>query len=384
MNLSEGWKLHDVEEGKVSDLTVADPDYIDHYWMKAEVPGDVHSTLLARNLIEDPFFGHNDLKCKWVEDKTWWYRKEFIFFRKDHPGTRQQLTFEGLDTFATIYVNGVELGSTENMFIAHHFDVTRELREGRNVIAVKFASVAERVKEKEKNYWAGFGKDRIWTRKAQYHFGWDWGPQIVTCGIWRDVLLETKQEAEIENVYARTREASKEAATIQVDVVTSRLADVNEELSLTVLVKGKEKTDSYTVEAGRDGRTTVQLDVANPELWWTHDLGDPFLYELEVLLAKDDAVLDHYNCTFGIRELELKQKDDEGNERFTFVLNGVELFAKGANWIPVDSFPGSVPDSRYNHLIGLAKEANMNMLRVWGGGSTRRISSMKNAAGTAY
>ncbi|HET6871717.1 MAG TPA: beta galactosidase jelly roll domain-containing protein, partial [Sporolactobacillaceae bacterium] len=204
MNLHHNWKLNYFDIGAERDLEVASPDYIDYFWMSAHVPGDVHSTLLKHRLIEDPFFGHNDLKCRWVEEKVWWYRTTFDWNDPLEDGERLDLIFEGLDTFATIYLNGVELGSTENMFISHSFDVTRELKVGKNTLAVKFDPVDLKVKEKTQYYWSGFSKQRIWTRKAQSHFGWDWGPRLVAAGIWNAVRLEKRKWAKLESVFAKT------------------------------------------------------------------------------------------------------------------------------------------------------------------------------------
>jgi beta-mannosidase len=365
--INKNWKIQYFDVGQVSDLTIADPNYIDHFWMSAKVPGDVHSTLLEKKLIDDPFFGHNDLKSKWVEEKVWWYRTEFTFDKNNlDKDERLELIFEGLDTFATVYLNGVELGSTENMFISHTFDVTREIVDGRNVLAVKFNSVSYQLKDKEKNYWAGFGKDRIWARKAQYHFGWDWGPQILTVGIWKDVRLEKRKIAKIDSVYARTLDIKDGRALVQIDIYTKTFVK-GKNLFAEVTLKDQEQQFFKKVDIDHD-RATIILNIDNPKLWWTHDLGEPNLYQLFAVLKCEGEVLDTCQTEFGIRTIEVMTRDREGNSRFTFVLNGVEIFAKGANWIPVDSFLGSAPDSRYIHLIRLAKEANMNMLRVWGGG----------------
>jgi beta-mannosidase len=365
--INKNWKIQYFDVGQVRDLTIADPNYIDHFWMSAKVPGDVHSILREKNLLDDPFFGHNDLKAKWVEEKVWWYRTEFTF-EKDglDPDERLELIFEGLDTFATVYLNGVELGSTENMFISHTFDVTREIVNGKNVLAVKFNPVSYQLKDKEKNYWAGFDKDRIWARKAQYHFGWDWGPRILTVGIWKDVRLEKRKIAKIESVYARTLDIQDSRALVQIDICTKNFVR-GKQLRAEIMLKDQEQQFFRAVNMDKD-RATLTLNIDHPKLWWTHDLGEPHLYQLAVVLKWEDEVLDTYETEIGIRTIEVMQRDREGNRRFTFVLNGVEIFAKGANWIPVDSFLGSAPESRYRHLIQLAKEANMNMLRVWGGG----------------
>ncbi|MFG6121401.1 beta-mannosidase [Thalassobacillus sp. B23F22_16] len=367
MLINKDWKLSHFAVGEARDLDIASPDYIDHFWMQAEVPGDVHSTLLKKGLIDDPFYGHNDLKSKWIEEKVWWYRTEFDFDKKLLERDEVvELIFNGLDTFTTIYLNGLELGETANMFISHTFDVTRELVDGKNILAVKFDPVAEQLKVKEKRYWAGFGKDRIWARKAQYHFGWDWGPQIITAGIWKDVRLETKKTVKIENVFARTTRIEKGRANVLVDIDAKAFKEDSEiSAVVTMTGEGKSVTEEKTLMRGK---TTVPLTINNPKLWWTHDLGDPFLYQLNVELFTAGDLVDSYQLNFGIRDIQVKQEEADGTTRFTFVLNGIEIFAKGANWIPIDSFVGAAPDMQYKHLISLSKEANMNMLRVWGGG----------------
>jgi beta-mannosidase len=366
MKLNENWKIKHFDVGAARDLEVASSEYIDYFWMTASVPGDVHSTLIDRKLIEDPFYGHNDLKCQWIEEKVWWYRNTFEFHDDLKKEDRYELTFEGLDTFATVYLNGVELGSTENMFFAHSFDVTRELRKGKNTLAVKFDPIHVHVKEKVQYYWSGFSKKRIWTRKAQSHYGWDWGPRLVAAGIWKDVLLKKVTFAKIDHVFAKTISISPEKAIVEVDIeIDKHVKDKDYEASIS-LTYGEEGF-STKVKIDRKKATAI-LEVANPKLWWTHDIGTPHLYQLNIELFADGVRIDDRRESFGIRTIEVQRTDEAGNHCFTFVLNGEKVFAKGANWIPIDSFIGAVPDSRYKHLIKMSKDANMNMLRVWGGG----------------
>ncbi|PFP28652.1 beta-mannosidase [Bacillus sp. AFS073361] len=366
MKINDNWKIKHFDVGAARDLEVAAPEYIDYFWMTASVPGDVHSTLIDRKLIEDPFYGHNDLKCQWVEEKVWWYRNTFEFnddISKDH---RYELIFEGLDTFATVYLNGVELGSTENMYISHSFEVARELKQGTNVLAVKFDPIHVHVKDKVQYYWSGFSKKRIWTRKAQSHYGWDWGPRLVAAGIWKEVHLEKRTYAKIDSVFAKTKSISHDKAIIEVEV---DIASFRKDKDYVVDVTLSDGAESYSAKGKVDRKqATVALEVENPKLWWTHDLGTPYLYQLKIELLADGVKVDDYQEDFGIRTIEVLRKDEEGNPCFTFVLNGEKVFAKGANWIPIDSFIGAVPDSRYRHLIKMSKDANMNMLRVWGGG----------------
>ncbi|MDQ1144153.1 beta-mannosidase [Bacillus sp. SORGH_AS 510] len=367
MKLNDNWKLKYFDVGAARELEVASPEYIDYFWMTTAVPGDVHSTLIERKLIDDPFYGHNDLKCQWVEEKVWWYRTTFEFNEEIQSGDRYELIFEGLDTFATVYLNGVELGSTENMFISHTFEVARELKHGKNVLAVRFDPVHVHVKDKVQYYWSGFSKKRIWTRKAQSHYGWDWGPRLVAAGIWKDVHLEKRSTAKIDHVFARTTSIDDGKATVAVDVDITSYTREKELEVLISLHDGEERITTTKVKVDRKKAAAV-LEVDEPKLWWTHDIGTPHLYELKVELLADGAKIDEKQESIGIRTIEVRRRDENGQPSFTFVLNGEKIFAKGANWIPIDSFIGAVPDTRYKHLIQMSKDANMNMLRVWGGG----------------
>lgn len=368
MKLTHNWKLQWFDPGARPPLEIASPGFIDYFWLDTQVPGDVHSTLVRKKIIDDPFIGHNDLKCRWVEEKEWWYRTTFRWDEEPEEDEVIELVFEGLDTFATVYLNGIEIGSTENMFVEHEFDVTGIIHQGDNVLAVRFDPVHLRVRDKEKNYWCGYEKDRIWVRKAAMNFGWDWAPRLVTVGIWKDVHVRKWKKARISAVFPRTVAMAPDAATVEVDVEVRRRPGDAEPLTAEVTL-GTEG-QSFSASATLSGRKeTVVLSVNRPKLWWTHDLGEPHLYQLEVVLKDAGGrVLDRYEQAFGIREIVLEQKHESGENLFTFRLNGVRLFAKGANWIPVHSLIGSAEDSRYTKLLELARDAHMNMLRVWGGG----------------
>lgn len=388
MIIKEHWKLRDFRVGEAPDLEVASPLYDDYFWMGAEVPGDVHTTLIHHGLIDDPFYGHNDQKCRWVEDRVWWYRTVFTLDEPPGPNEKMELVFEGLDTFATVYLNGAELGSTDNMFISHTFEVTRELKRGKNVIAVKFDPVHMKVEAKAVGtFWSGYSKERVWTRKNQSHYGWDWGPRLLCAGIWKEVRLQKTRYAKLDHVYARTVEISDDQALIDISLemiawdrskrYTARVELINkEEGNICASAEMNIELNQNLVMDGAAMGTRLtghsRLEVAGPKLWWTHDLGTPYLYKLRITAFADDEPIDSHSQRFGIRCLELRQHNDEGNSVFTFVLNGINVFAKGANWIPIDSFIASAADERYSHLIRMTKDGNMNMLRVWGGGIYER------------
>lgn len=386
MELKGIWRLQGYDVGRApAEASKATLD--DRFWMTAQVPGDVHSTLIRHRLISHPYFGHNDQSSRWIEDKEWWYRTQFDYKFEPVEGERHELVFEGLDTFATVYVNGLEVGQTANMLMGHTFDVTRVLRSGWNVIAVKFDPIRLHNEGKEIFQWSSYTKERPWLRKAAMNFGWDWGPRMVTTGIWGAVHLKRTRIAKLDSVFGRiirlagAAGGGAEQASVRVDAdvevyrrggwVGGRSADgLQCQFRLLAADGSVAAEETAAVDGiGRGGfQSGVELSVESPQLWWTHDLGQPYLYQLEVVLRQGTEELDRFVKPFGIRTIELQTKDAEGKEAFAFLLNGVRIYTKGANWIPADHFIGAIPDERYEDLVALSAEASMNMLRIWGGG----------------
>lgn len=377
-DLSGQWKIQHFEVGEKRAMDVAAAALDDRFWIGAEVPGDVHSALVERSIIDPPYYGHNDAKSRWIEQKEWWYRTSFNLVKAGETEESFELVFDGLDTFATIYVNGHEVGKTANMLMSHTFDVTTLVRDGWNVIAVKFDPLYLHHKDKETFDWSSYTKERPWLRKAAMNFGWDWGPRMVTVGIWGGVRLKRRTIAKLDSVFARTESASKEQAVVHVT------ADVKSVLSFRSRQKREKAVamscDIRLLDAGgqevartaevvvENGLADTALELDSPQLWWTHDLGEPYLYRLEVTLFADGVEVDHYNEPFGVRTIELALRDEQGKDAFTFILNGVRVYAKGANWIPADHLIAAIPAYRYRELVELAVEGHMNMLRVWAGG----------------
>ncbi|MGG4143678.1 glycoside hydrolase family 2 protein [Paenibacillus algorifonticola] len=363
------FRLQHFEVGEKPSLQLASPGLDDRFWMTAKVPGDVHSTLIDRRIIEHPYFGHNDIKCRWIEQKEWWYRAQFDYEVDESQGERHELIFEGLDTFATIFVNGLEIGTAENMHRIYAFDVTKVVRPGKNAIAVRFDPLHLHYQDKEQFQWSSYTKERPWLRKAAMNFGWDWGPRMVTVGIWGSVRLERRRVAKLDSVFVQTLSAGKEEAALKVAVDTvayHKQAQLTAEIKLFTSEGEVAASAAISLKGGHE--TSAQLVVKQPQLWWSHDLGEPYLYELEVQLFADGEQVDSYRESCGIRTIELQLEDEAGKPAFAFLLNGVKLFAKGSNWIPADSFIGAVKDKRYTDLIELAVDSNMNMLRIWAGG----------------
>jgi beta-mannosidase len=347
-------------------------------WIEVPVPGDVHRALLAAGRIEDPFYDRNEGKCAWIEDREWWYRMVFRGPEEPlRPDERLRLAFHGLDTFATVWLNGEELGRHANMFREAVFDVGGRVRFGEeNTLALLFDRPLDHAVEQHPDQW-GRNPERVSMRKAQFGFGWDWGPRLPTVGIWRPVELRRGRGAAIGGVhfYTLDLDPAGERAAVAVRVEAERFAAEGPlKAGITLSGPDGEPVAEHALVLDGEGPQlagTAYLTVEDPRLWWTHDLGEPALHGLRVELGKDGEALDRHESRVGIRTLELDQSPDPGEPGtrfFRFVLNGAPIFARGADWIPADSFVGAIPPARYETLLSAARDANMNMLRVWGGG----------------
>ena len=344
-------------------------------WRKAAVPGSVHTDLLANRLVEDPFYRDNEPKLQWVGKIDWEYRTTF-----DAPAAllarrNVELVFEGLDTYATVYLNERRVLEADNMFRTWRVDAKPSLKPGANTLRVVFRSPVNEIlpRMKELGYELPASNDQgektsPHTRKAPYQYGWDWGPRFVTCGLWKPARLEAWDGARLADLHVLQNSLSKDAAqlTAQVEVESSGSSD-----AVVVVEDASDKrvTTRQTVKLSPGvNRFALKLSIPNPQLWWPAGLGSQKLYTLRARLLSGGKVSDELSTRVGLRTLELRQQPDAAGKSFMFVVNGVPVFAKGANWIPADSFPERVTRERYRHLIESARDANMNMLRVWGGG----------------
>lgn len=376
------WKLQDFAPGDGLAAGAHSKDFDDSGWLAVAVPGDVHRTLINAGRIPDPFYDRNEMACTWIEEREWWYRLRFS--APDAPPSADErllLIFHGLDTFVTIWLNGEKLGRQANMFRPAVFDMTDRLRPGvGNTLALCFDRPLDRIAGKTLSTWER-NPERTAMRKAQFGFGWDWGPRLPTIGIWRPVELCRQRQAALVGVHFSTVDLTRaqDRAVVAVRVEVERFAGEGP-LSIKIRLVSPVTADRSGValeqELTHDGAgaaldETAYLTVDQPRLWWTHDLGEPMLYDLMVTLLHDGDELDRWHGRVGIRTLALDQSpdpDDPGTRFFRFVLNGVPLFAKGANWIPCDSFVATIPPERYTALLEAARDANMTMLRIWGGG----------------
>ncbi len=354
------WKLRDFAPGEGLRSGAADREVADGAWLAVDVPGDIHRALIAASRIPDPFYGTNETTCAWMEEREWWYRAKW-----QSAGGPHRLIFHGLDTFATVYVNGIEVGTHQNMFRPARFDVS--LVEGSNTVAVRFDPPLERIKGKSLSLW-GRNPERTAMRKAQFGYGWDWGPRLPTVGIWRPVEVRAlpNSGAEISGVHFYTLEVRDGVAVVGVRVEIERLA-ISAPVLTSIVLRDPDGQLVNEVDLTIEGDAAMAYIVVDrPKLWWAHELGQPSLYDLSIAAAGT-----HYRQRVGIRTLSLDQSPDpaeRGTRFFRFILNGTPIFAKGADWIPCDSFVGQIPLERYTRLLEQARDANMTMLRIWGGG----------------
>lgn len=351
-------------------------------WMPASVPGTVHTDLMAAGKIKDPYYRLNELDVQWIDKVNWEYKTTFIVAGEMLQKKNVRLVFEGLDTWAHVYLNGILLLKTDNMFVTWRVDAGEYLKAGENELRVLLISpVMKGLEEQEKfgfplpasndqSETGGMGKNQvsIFTRKAGYHFGWDWGPRLVTSGIWKPVYLELHDNARIAGINIIQNEISQKSAAITAEVELE--VSVAGDYSLQLSVNGA-RTAGATISAPSGiSRHKVSLNIPSPERWWPNGLGAQPLYRISAGLLASGKVLDSISQNIGLRTIRLIRKPDAkgGGESFFFEVNGRPVFAKGANYIPNDVFLTRVKPETYEFIVKSAAEANMNMLRVWGGG----------------
>ncbi len=345
----------------------------------AAVPGTVHEDLLRAGAIDDPFWRDNELSLQWVGQEAWAFERSFDAPAELVGRRRVVLRCHGLDTVATVEVNGRPVGQADNQYRTWEFDLAGVLREGRNTIRVAFRPVDEYIAEAmERSQQAGrslrgWGSapweaplPRGYVRKMPCNFGWDWGPALVTCGIWRPIEIVAFDTARLTDVAITQHHDDR---TVRLDVAVEAETVTEDALSARVAVRfaGQAVAEGEIGLSSPSGSLT--MDVPNAKLWWPAGMGDQPLYDVEVtLVGPGGEALDARTDRIGLRTLRLDRHADAWGETFQFVANGQAFFAKGANWIPLDGVYTRASDADYERLIRAAAEANMNMLRVWGGG----------------
>lgn len=344
-------------------------------WLPASVPGCVHTDLLALGHIPDPFVGDNEQRVQWVAESDWIYRCSF----RPSPGLlaadQVYLVCHGLDTLATVSLNGSELGQTSNMFRSYEWDLKPYLdRDGSNQLTVTFNSPVKYAAEQQAQrplpgvLQAIPGGPHL--RKAPCQFGWDWGPQLPPIGIWKDIQLHGYRTARFSEVHLQ-QEHDQGDVRVKARVVLQRWGETPLVVNLKLTTPSGEKIEN-TADLPGQGDLALEVPVPNPELWWPNGYGDQPLYQVEISLLSgapaEEDLLDQRSFQLGLRTIELLQDQDQWGRSFVFAVNGIPISCKGSNWIPADSFPTRISDQYLEGLIRSAAETHQNMLRVWGGG----------------
>jgi beta-mannosidase len=342
--------------------------------IRATVPGTVHTGLMAAGKIPDPYYRDNESRLQWIGEAGWVYTRTFNVPESFLKHGRVVLRCEGLDTLATISINSREIARTDNMFRTYEFPVKHLLKPGRNTMEIRFASTIPYIesREKERHLPAWKGPHDVqggnWVRKEPCNFGWDWGHCLVTGGIWRPIRLIAYDTARLNDVHIAQKHGKSVSVTLDVTVKAEATEKTIVAIAAISVSHGK-KTIVEGKKPLRNGRGRLSLTIDNPELWWPNGMGKQPLYDITVsLLDKDGGLLDTTDRRIGLRTLRLERKKDRWGESFRFKVNGIPFFAKGANWIPADTFAPRLTRDDYTRLLESAAEANMNMLRVWGGG----------------
>ncbi len=338
----------------------------------ASVPGNVHQDLLRAGLIPNPFVGLNETTVQWVGDADWMYTCTFDVPSSALAATHIDLCFDGLDTFATVWLNGAQILTGDNMFVPARVPVKQMLKASGNVLQILFESAMRRGREVETALGPNIGwngdTSRLHVRKAQYHYGWDWGPSLVTAGPWRPIYLEA-YDARIEDVDTRIEVSDDLRRAILTPHISLDGVQAGKSVQVTLVDPAGQPVKSERLSPdGQTASTTFSVD--NPSLWYPNGYGQQPRYRLEVTLLSGDTVLDTHEQRLGIRRLSLVQEplDHVPGTTFLFEINNIPVFCGGANWIPADSFTPRVTAETYRRWLQLAADANMVMLRVWGGG----------------
>lgn len=343
-------------------------------WLPAAVPGCVHLDLMEAGRIPDPFYGFNDQEVQWVAEAHWIYRRTFDCPPELASLPRVDLVCLGLDTFATVRLNGREIGQADNMFRRWRWNVTELLRKGHNELVILFESPkkvgeAHLAKHGELVQRCSEGPERVYNRKAQYATGWDWGPNLNTSGIWKPVYLEGVGAGRIADVCVRTDWADPAKPVVRALVELESMGAGTAKLSGRLAASGSRHTASATIEVQPGVNDAVlAFRVSDPKLWWPAGMGPQHLYQLTVDAAIEGEQLPTHRQTTGLRRVELRREPDDEGETFVICVNDEPVFCKGANWVPADSFLPRLTAADYEDLVRLAVDANMNMLRAWGGG----------------
>ena len=352
ISLNGKWKIHDEER---------------EFDFEGNVPGTVQGDLVRLNLMPHPYVGVNEKLFKRLEEKSWVYERTFYVDKLDQK-SNYDLVLEGVDILSQVYVNGEFVGKTENMFIEYRFPIKEYLKEGENFLKIKIESPIEIPKTLEKNYGklhAGEETARVYIRKAQYSYGWDWGARIATSGIYRNIYLDCYPNARI---YGSTAYLEDLNGSVVFSGYIDSIEDEIETYEVEIILDDK-RIGSFPVNRNiRNFKFEGKTKIKDIKLWYPNGSGESYLYSVEFKLLQNEKEIYTEKKRVGFRTVKIIRENDGEGESFIFEINGKKLFAKGANWIPGENILSWLTKKDYKTLLQMAKDAHMNMLRIWGGG----------------
>ena len=367
VSLSENWCVVPAREVTHTDFHTPGCDCSG--WLNAKVPGTVQAALVDAGRAPSPW---RDTQAEWfrgLENETWLYRCEFAVCEEDMDSDRFELLLEGVSLFGTVWLNGHPIGYTDNGHRAWRFDATQHInREGVNVLVAECGLRLEEINKRIRSDIGATGdRARSYVRLCQMSFGWDFAPRLLPTGLWRPVSLLCHRGVSLSDVAVRTDRVEGDKADLTVSVTPHSFAPSEDVSTLHVSVHDV-STEPAVWESSQaitsDALVSLKAEIASPRLWYPLPMGDPALYTLVVEIRRDGVVMDRQEKRFGIRTVELKRKG-----QFTFSINGTDVFARGANWVPPHTLNLDTSPEQYRHLLELARDGGFNMLRVWGGGT---------------
>ncbi|ORY26762.1 glycoside hydrolase superfamily [Naematelia encephala] len=368
--LDNGWSFTQLASTRFPDVR---PD-----WEACKVPTSVHIELKRLGRIPDPFKGLHEADVQWVGEADWQFKTIFTVTEEQIRQPEKDLVFNGLDTYCEISLNEVHLATTDNMFIPHRVSADRAIKQGRNELVLTFRSPWNEAKKEETTHgkWKAFNGDnsRLFSRKAQYHWGWDWGPVLMTTGPWRSIHLET-YTYRLNNIRIDTdlfgpdfTSASVKAA---LDIFPQAQPSATEGYRVHWVLRSTGAMIVREALLQIDETLQWQFNENEFEIWWPIGYGKQALYTLEIALLDESGIEVGWSSSrIAFRHAKVIERTlkNEPGTTFLFQVNGVRMFCGGSNWIPADSFLTEITPERYHKWVQLLAKGNQNMLRVWGGG----------------
>ncbi len=363
LNLDHGWQFRQVTAGAQD---------AESGWLPATVPGDVHLDLLANKKIPDPFSRDNESRLQGIENESFEYRLTFDVAPTLLARSNVDMVFEGLDGPSQVYLNGVQVLNGINSFRIWRVPVKADLHAGKNQLRVVFLSPVKAAADiAAADPWQPKTKTdpKTYLRKPAYEYGWDWGPRFVTSGIWRPIRIEAWDKVRIADFAIRQRDVSREVAHLdaQVEVEASSAGPARVILQYSNAGKPAILASNIDLHSG-DNVIDIPVEIRQPKLWYPAGYGDQPLYDFNAKLSAGATLADQRKTRTGLRSIVLRRQLDKWGRSFEFDVNGIPVFGKGADVIPFDSFPNRVTTADYRRILQSARDANMNMIRHWGGG----------------